>query len=804
MKRLSYLSYLSVKSQISAHDWNTINEFSKYKSNLIKATEKDHFLNKCISLNLIPDFLNFKLPQSLHNVSNKLKTFQISSQKRHRSQNRQYLSRLSRDLSSCSSRLSPDTLKVYNVLVSYHLSKLSSSIQQRHQKKLEKLQKRKNREDTSDTIENVVINNSNLSTLSNDELKALNLGWSMSWPTKPNSVDIKANLESCYSQISRKPSFIPSASDDIKSNLRIIAALYKHQHKKIPSYIKKMICSLKILGKNKNLYISKFDKGNGVHIDDKSTYIQKMDSILSDINKFEIYHPHGNSRNNPFIVLENKFNKKLLTLLNQGKITKEIYDTTKSIGSQPARLYGLPKVHKNSNNPPYRPILSMINAYPSNLAKWLDSILKPFIPNQYCTKDSFEFVKNIQDFKPHPSQGTYIVSYDVVSLFTNVPINDTIQHICELVTNDDLPITKETLRTLLRMASTDIVFSFNNELYKQIDGVSMGSALGPTMAAFAMNLVERNIHKSNVKPLFYKRYVDDIFAVFTSELEADSFLEFLNQQHTSLKFTMEKSKDSQLNFLDVTVIKENNSFETKWYLKETNTGRYISKTSISPRKYKHAAIKSLFFRAHNLCSKASFYKEAESIITEMFLKNGYNINEIKKIEEATKKDRTTQPPPQPETEKIYLKLPYKPEVEMLIQKKVKKIESLLGNNIKITVAYQTTKTANFFPNKDKVPMELRSNIVYKFECEQCKYCYFGETRRHFESRRQEHISGKQPSEIKEHKNAYNHTIKEENFKVIHQSPLTKICESLYIRESLHSNMTLLNDRERSYPLYIFT
>ena len=58
---------------------------------------------------------------------------------------------------------------------------------------------------------------------------------------------------------------------------------------------------------------------------------------------------------------------------------------------------------------------------------------------------------------------------------------------------------------------------------------------------------------TNLKPIFYKRYVDDIFAVFESESDADAFYSYLNTRHENIKFTFEKEKDNKLPFLDILI-----------------------------------------------------------------------------------------------------------------------------------------------------------------------------------------------------------------------------------------------------------
>ena len=81
----------------------------------------------------------------------------------------------------------------------------------------------------------------------------------------------------------------------------------------------------------------------------------------------------------------------------------------------------------------------------------------------------------------------------------------------------------------------------------------MGSPLGPALANILVGYQEEKLFSQTQKPPTYFRYVDDTFAIFDHEAEADEFLTKLNCLHPSLKFTFEKEKDKCLSFFDVDV-----------------------------------------------------------------------------------------------------------------------------------------------------------------------------------------------------------------------------------------------------------
>ena len=72
---------------------------------------------------------------------------------------------------------------------------------------------------------------------------------------------------------------------------------------------------------------------------------------------------------------------------------------------------------------------------------------------------------------------------------------------------------KSSLVELLR-CGTGGIFSHRGQLMQQIDGVSMGNPLAPTMANFFLGALERKLFNGELKdsnPALYTRYVDDVF-----------------------------------------------------------------------------------------------------------------------------------------------------------------------------------------------------------------------------------------------------------------------------------------------------
>ena len=145
-----------------------------------------------------------------------------------------------------------------------------------------------------------------------------------------------------------------------------------------------------------------------------------------------------------------------------------------------------------------------------------------------------------------------LISYDVSSLFTNIPLDETVEIAVNkiLKNRQDVKIAKRKLTKHFLFATAQTHIMFNGNFYDQIDGVAMGSPLAPVLANLFMGFNESKwIENYNGNKLsYYRRYVDDIFAVFKFEHDATLFFDYLNIQHSNIKFTMKKEVNVNYSF----------------------------------------------------------------------------------------------------------------------------------------------------------------------------------------------------------------------------------------------------------------
>ena len=241
------------------------------------------------------------------------------------------------------------------------------------------------------------------------------------------------------------------------------------------------------------------------------------------------------------------------------------------------------------------------------LAKWLDTKLKPLSLNRYTVADNFEIANEIRELEI--VNGDLLVSYDVSSLFTNLPLDETIEILANRAFDNnwfnstyDLNLTKTDLADLLSVATKGQLFQFNGVLYEQTDGVAMGSPLGPLLANVFMSSIEENLEREGKLPSFYRRCVDDTFIIMPNIATASNFQDTLNKTHCSVKFTMETECNGMLPFLGNQLLNRSPQRETKVYVKPTNSILLLHYQSHVDNRYKQGLLRTMLDRAHRLSS----------------------------------------------------------------------------------------------------------------------------------------------------------------------------------------------------------
>jgi hypothetical protein len=497
------------------------------------------------------------------------------------------------------------------------------------------------------------------------------------------------------------------------------------------------------LKSNQEVVVLRADKGNATVVLNTGDYERKIQTLLSP-DTYKV------CTKDPTTSVERRTNH----LLRNCGWSKDVVKNLVASESVPPRLYGLPKIHKEGA--PLRPIVSAIGSPTYKLSKYLSNLMQPLIGHSvHHIRNSAHFIEIIKNIEI--STQDLLVSFDVESLFTMVPINETLTLLREHFTSEILE--------LFRHCLSSSYFLWNGTFYEQKDGVAMGGPLSPVVANFFMEWFEKTaLERALKKPMHWFRYVDDTFVVWQHGLDSlHEFLNHLNSLHPRIKFTMELESNGKLPFLDVLVTKkESGSLGHSVYRKPTHTDRYLNATSNHHPSQKRALIKTLAHRARTICDPESLDGELGHL-SGALESNGYTERQIRsvinpRVRPEASEERESSTDSQP---KAYL-----PYLECVTDR----ISRVLRKEGISTIFKPSRKIDAFLrPVKDKID-PLKTPGVYSIPCE-CGSEYVGMTDRSIATRRKEHqrsIRLNQPdkSAVAEHALSEGHIIEFNNTKVL--------------------------------------
>ena len=689
------------------------------------------YLQYCSLNNVTPNFVKFKLYKSqLYNsqfyvdATQKLLSLEIASKEKLIVLHNSTVNGLKLHIFSI---LSVIDVIVFKNLFNKNISQFISLIRERHERKLGNL----GIFAPAFARDGKTVYNFSHYVLSKKEEFLLSLGLDFCLPNyKPSYCKFFLPLESLFVRLRNL-----KLCNNLSNLQKQLSELSHTTFRKLkthwaPFFTKEDFELLKELSKNEHLVITKPDKGKGTVILDKQDYVQKIDTILSDGTKFENL---GAPLANMIFKTEDKINRYLREMKEENVISESTYDDLFCSGSSFGVLYGSPKIHKA--NVPMRPILSSYKTPNYKLAKFLVPLLEPFTKNRYTLVNSREFKEKIvcQD------SDLFMVSLDIESLFTNIPVEETINIILNkiFIEPDFLyhSFNRPQVKKLLELAVLDTVFIFNGNAFKQVEGMAMGSPLGPTFANIFMCSLEESMldeYPLRFHPLSYNRYVDDTFGLFKNEYDAECFLNYANSRHPNIKFTLEKEESNRLSFLDVQVIRETDRFNCSIFRKSTFTGLGSNFYSFCFYNFKVNSILTLLHRAFTITSDWQlFHKEIEFLHT--FFKQNCYPSKVFYNKVKTFLNKTMSPGIKPCT---VPKLDLFASVPFLVNNKefYSKLYEIVGSNfpaVKLRlIPINPLKIGSFFQYKDRLNYLMTSNVVYKYSCPKCDFgTYIGSTKR---------------------------------------------------------------------------
>ena len=264
----------------------------------------------------------------------------------------------------------------------------------------------------------------------------------------------------------------------------------------------------------------------------------------------------------------------------------------------------------------------------------MKNILSSLVGNTVHTvKNSAEFVELIE--KIYILDNESQVSFDVVSLFTSIPLEtaraivlDRLSNTCTL--EDRTYLTNAELTEALDICLTSTYFTYGitvvTKCYEQIFGTLMGSSLSPVIANMVMkDLEQQALSTFHNPPYIWVRYVDDVYATTKTE-NVDAFHKHLNTINSSIQFTVKMETSGSKTFLDVLLTRElDGSLSTSIFCKPTYTSRYLPFNFHHPFSKKVSIARTLYSRAEKIINKDSNRKSELSEIKDTLQSNGFSI-----------------------------------------------------------------------------------------------------------------------------------------------------------------------------------
>ena len=212
----------------------------------------------------------------------------------------------------------------------------------------------------------------------------------------------------------------------------------------------------------------------------------------------------------------------------------------------------------------------------------------------YTVKNRVEFCNQMEHIQLRESNE--LVSFEVVSLFTSIPVELAIQVATDGLCNDDTlhdrtAIPVDDIIDLLDFCLSTTNFKYDNTHYQQV--IVFGTARGSLVSAVIANLVTKDLEQralstSLIQLCIWKRYVNEVCATVKSSL-VQTLHQHLNNSEQSIQFTVERETNREISFLDVSIRRrDNGQLSTKVYRKPTHTERYLAFDSHHPVTHKRA------------------------------------------------------------------------------------------------------------------------------------------------------------------------------------------------------------------------
>lgn len=542
-----------------------------------------------------------------------------------------------------------------------------------------------------------------------DILLGLSFGWKFLFPymtTDDNIHSVLAQMDHCIE------GSVPEVfqEETFKKIGHILAKRTRVQHDNTVQWLRFIaLRSKRFFTQNKGIFATRSDKGGHTVIVDQDEYERTLNTMLSDSNYMRL----DRSPLRSLVMSEYKLikfcnnNKKIRAINEMRKFRLCLEPHTLSL----AKFYGLPKIHKDIFC--LRPILAMNGAPGFAAGKIFDMMLnRIFHRSDLHLKDSFETKRFLDTVRIRECDR--LVSFDVVSMFTSIPIELATKLIMEKSNEfgTEFNLGRGVLSEFINLLLGDCtVFTALDAIYKQREGLPMGSCISPTLARIVMDNIIGSVLEKVPEISFIKVFVDDTIAAINGECIGKT-LDALNNFDDRIKFTCElEGANQEINFLNLTLIREGPTILTNWFRKGFASGRLVNFFSSHKRTTVIETTKN-FIRTVISLSDGKFFKRNRDVVIDTLRDNNFPETLIMTLMNEC---YTLMRGKKPSTDEAIAYSVYPHAV--CESRKIKRVMyAMKHRNITLAESTRNTKINLVTTRKTPTPLLKRGNMVISAKC----------------------------------------------------------------------------------------
>ncbi|CAJ0921398.1 unnamed protein product [Ranitomeya imitator] len=365
------------------------------------------------------------------------------------------------------------------------------------------------------------------------------------------------------------------------------------------------------------------DKGGNVVIWPNHMYEAQAKKLLSNSSEYKTL------AYNPMIGFKEELIDILTNAVEANVIPKKLLDIYIKLHPRLATFYLVPKVHKNPEDPPGRPIVAANEGLCEIICNIVEYYLKPLVIQlPSYIRDTTAALGHLEGIQLN--EDMILVTADVEALYSSIRHIDGLQAVGKYLSQSNIDNeTSEFILELLRFILTHNAFMFAGKVYLQLQGTAMGASCAPSYANLFMGAWERSIFQENevegMKRVHnWIRFIDDILFIWEGPVnELETLMNHLNQNDRNIRLTYKYGR--KIEFLDLLISASTEGhLSTTVFRKSTATNSLLHASSLHPRTTTNSIPIGQFLRIKRICSEEEQFEEQAKLLRGRFQDRGYN------------------------------------------------------------------------------------------------------------------------------------------------------------------------------------